>query len=99
MRRITVTICYWKNKILVTETYKFLQGLSPPLTNEVFVEKNSNYGLRENNVLTKLRVESVRYDTDPVSFLDLKIWDILPKETKGSESLDIFKRKIETWIP
>ena len=34
-----------------------------------------------------------------VSFLAPKIWDILPKDMKDSESLDIFKRKIKKWIP
>ena len=40
-------------KILATETYKFLQGLYPPLMNEIFVERNNNYSLRGNNVLTR----------------------------------------------
>ena len=67
--------------------------------NEIFVERKSNYSLRGNNVLTRRRVNSVRYDTETVSFLAPKIWDILPKDIKDSESLDIFKRKIKKWIP
>ena len=82
-------------KILATEAYKFLQGLSPPLMNEIFVERNNNYSVRRNNVLTRRRVNSVRYGTETVSFLAPKIWDILLKEIKDSESLDIFKRKIK----
>ena len=65
--------------------------------NEIFVERN-NYSLRGNNVLTRRRVNSVRYGTETVSFLAPKIWDILPKDIKDSESLDIFKRKIKKWI-
>ena len=86
-------------QIRATETYEFLQGLSPPLMNEVFVERNSNYSLRGNIVLTRRRVNSVRYCTETVSFLAPKIWDILPKDIKDSESLDIFNRKIKKWIP
>ena len=41
----------------------------------------------------------MRYGTETVSFLAPKIWDILPKEIKDSESRDIFKRKITKWIP
>ena len=67
--------------------------------NETFVERNNNYSLRGNNVLTRRRVISVRYGTETVSFLAPKIWDILPKDIKDSESLDIFKRKIKKWIP
>ena len=86
-------------KILATETYKFLQGLYPPLMNEIFVERNNNCSLRGNNVLTRRRVNSVRYGTETVSFLAPKIWDILPKDIIDSESLDIFKRKIKNLIP
>ena len=39
----------------------------------------------------------MRYGTETVSFLAPKIWDILPKEIKDSESLNIFK--ITKWIP
>ena len=95
----SVIIHHRNIKILATETYKFLQGLSPPLINEIFVERNNNYSLRGNNVLTRRRVNSVRYGTETVSFLAPKIWDILPKDIKDSESLDIFKRKIKKWIP
>ena len=91
----SVTIHHRNIKILATETYKFLKGLSPPLTNEMFVERNNNYSLLGNNVLTRRRVNSVRYGTETVSFLAPKIWDILPKDIKDSESLDIFKRKIK----
>ena len=78
----------------------FLQGhFCPPLMNEIFVERNSNFSLRENSVLTRRRVNSVRYGTETVSFLAPKIWYILPKDIKDSESLDIFKSKIKKWIP
>ena len=91
----SVTIHHSNIKILATERYKFLQGLSPPLMNEIFVERNNNYSLRGNNVLTRRRVNSVRYGTETVSFLAPKIWDNLPKDIKDSESLNIFKGKIK----
>ena len=37
----------------------------------------------------------MRYGTEKVFFLAPKIWEILPKDIKDSESLDIFKRKIK----
>ena len=67
--------------------------------NEIFVERNNNYSLQGNNVLTRRRVNSVRYGTETVSFLAPKIGDILPKDIKDSESIDIFKRKIKKLIP
>ena len=89
----SVTIHHRNIKILATETYKFLQGLSPPLMNEIFVERNNNYSLRGNNVLTRRRVNSVRYGTETVSFLAPKIWDILPKDYKKILNLLIFSKE------
>ena len=94
----SVTIHYRNIKILAIELYKFIQRLSPPVMNEIFVERNNNHSLRGNNVLTRRKVTSVRYGTETVSFLAPKIWDILPKNIKDSESLDIFKRKIKKLI-
>ena len=78
---------------------QILTRASAPLTNEVFVERNNNYSLRQNKVtlssLTRRRLNSVRYGTETVSFLTPKIWDILTKEIKDSESLDMLKRKIK----
>ena len=67
--------------------------------NEIFAERNNNYSLRGNNVLTRPRVNSVRYGIETVSFLAPKIWDILLNNIKDSESLDIFKRKTKNLIP
>ena len=76
---------------LLEKDNKFLQGLSPPLMNEIFAERNSNYSLRGNNVLTRRKVNSVRYGTETVSLLAPKIWDILPKDIKDYESLDFIE--------
>ena len=63
--------------------------------NEIVVERNNNYSLRGNKVLTRRRVNSMGYGTEIFSFFAPKIGDILPKDIKESESLDIFKTKIK----
>ena len=95
----SVTMHYRNIKIRAIELYKFIQWLFPPVMNEIFVERNNNYSLRRNNILTRRKVTSVRYGTETVSFLAPKIWYILPKNIKDSESLDTFKRKIKKLIP
>ena len=55
------------------------------------MERNNNYSLRGNNVLTRRRVKSMIYDTEAV--------DHFTKGNKGFWILDIFKRKIKKWIP
>ena len=41
----------------------------------------------------------MHYGTESVSFLGPKIWELIPEETKQSESLKIFKNKIEKIVP
>ena len=76
----SVTIHHRNIRTLAIETYKFLQGLSPSLFNEIFVERELSYSLRGDNRLARRRVDSVRHGTESVSFLAPKIWDIFPKE-------------------
>ena len=86
-------------RALAIEIYKVMQGISLPLLNEVFVPRQCNYELLGNNFLKRRRVKSVRYDTESISSLAPKIWEILPDEIKDSEILQIFKAKIKKWVP
>ena len=95
----SVTIHHRNIRTLFIEILKVLHRLSPPLLNEVFMERNCKYSLLGNNFLKRRRVNSVRYGTESVSFLAPKIWDTLPKEIKNSETLNAFTAKIKNWVP
>ena len=84
---------------MATKIYKVIQGISPPLLNEVLVSRQCNYDLRGNNFLERRRVKSVRYGTGSISFLAPKTWEILPNEIKDSDTLQIFKAKMKKWVP
>ena len=71
-------------RALAMETYKVIQGLSPPLLNEVFVPRQCIYDLRGNKFLE--RVKSVRYGSDSTLFLALKAWETLTNEERNSET-------------
>ena len=50
----------------------------------------------------KFKLENVKtahYDTESLSFLGLKNWELVPLEIKSSHSLEEFKKKIKSWIP
>ena len=59
-----------------------------------FLWKETTITVYKGITLVYKGINSVRYGTEKVSFLAPKIWDILPKDMKDSESLDIVKRKI-----
>ena len=93
------TIHHRNTRALAIEIYKVMQGIYPPLLNEVFVPRQCNYELRGNNFLERRRVKSVRYGTESISSLAPKIWEILPNEIKDLDTLQIFKAKIKKWVP
>ena len=72
---------------MAIEIFKVMQGISPPLSNEVFVQRQCNYELRGNNFLERRRVKSARYGTESISSLAPKMWEILPNEVKDPKFL------------
>ena len=86
-------------RALAIDIYKVMQGISPPLLNEVFEPRHCNYELPGNIFLERRRVKSVRYGTESLSFLALKIWEILRNEIKDSDTFQILKAKIKKWVP
>ena len=78
--------------------YKVLHGFSPPILNDIFVPVSRPYNFRRNDTLQRRRVNSVRHGTESVSFLGPKLWDLIPRDIKISQSLSIFKRKIKKWV-
>ena len=95
----SVTIHHRNIRALAIEIYKVMQGISPPLLNEVFVPRQCNYELRGNNFLERRRVKPVRYGTESISSLAAKIWEFLPNQIKDLDTLQIFQTKIKMWVP
>ena len=48
-------------RVLTTEIYKVMQGISPPTLNELFLLLQCNYELHGKNFLERTRVKSVRW--------------------------------------
>ena len=95
----SVSIHHRNVQKLTIETYKALHGFSPPILNDIFVLVSCPYNFCQNDTLQRQRVNSIRHDTESISFLGPKIWDLVPSDIKLSQSLSIFKRKIKKWVP
>ena len=82
-------------KFLVTEIYKFLNGLSPPIMNDVFQINECPYNLRNPRTLASKHKFAVRYGLDTIVFKGPQIWQDIPLEIRNSESLYLFKSNIK----
>ena len=83
---------------LATEIFKFLNGLSPQIMNEVFQIMNEVYVMDKNEWYSR-NPKTVAYGTESVSFMAPKIWSIVHQELKNSQSLYFFKKGIKKWKP
>ena len=94
------SIYYRIIQTLAIEIFKFLNGLSPQIMNEVFQVKSlAPYYLRDKNELYSKNPKTVTYETESVSFMTPKIWSIVLQELKTSQSLHSFKKGIRKWKP
>ena len=66
---------------------------------EIFQKRALPYNLRTNSNFSSRQVHSVYHGTESLSFLGPKIWELVPEDTKQSESLEIFKNEIKKWVP
>ena len=80
----SISIHHRNVKKFAIEIYKVLHGFSPPILN-IFVPALCPNNFRRNDTLQKRRVNSVRHDTKPISFLGPKIWDLVPSSIKLSQ--------------
>ena len=87
-------------RILAVEIYKTLNNLSNNLMLDIFRVKYSDYNLcgGNNNFICE-NIKTVNYGSETISFLGPKIWELIPDDIRNSESLNIFKKNINQWIP
>ena len=95
----SVTIHERNIQVLLTEIFKVKSGVVPEIMTEIFKIKDHSYELRKNSCIERRITTSCKYDSETVSNLETKIWDILPENIKRAESLQGFKKKIKLWTP
>ena len=85
---------------LAIECYKASRNIGPSLLNDIF--KVSDYqgpNLRNKGPFAKSRIDSVQFGENSLKFLGTKIWELVPKEIKDTDTLDKFKVLIKKWVP
>ena len=82
------------------EMFRFYNGLPPPSVNNKFKLRAENpYNLKHVSEFSRQMVKSVYHGPESISYLGLKIWNILLERLKNIENLEHFKKEIKTWKP
>ena len=84
-------------KTLATEMYKILNVLSPDIMQDIFEIKSNYYNTRDAPAFSSRNIKTVRYGLKTISYMALKIWDLVPKEMKQVTTVNEFKAKIKIW--
>ena len=79
--------------------FKVYRNIYPPIVRQLFHLRNDDYNLRQFPQFDLPNVKSVSCGTESISFLGLKIWNIVPNEFKKETSLDAFKKLIKKLQP
>ena len=83
-------------QILATELYKIVNGLSPVTMKKVFpFNKNTFYNTRNKRKFHSRAIKSVTFDSETLSNLAPKIWELVLVEIKKVESVACFNRAIK----
>ena len=77
-------------QVLMTEIYKTVNGIAPPIMNSLFT-----FRLNQHNLLTEKR-NTVNYGLETVTYRAPVLWSKLPSEYKLAGSLTAFKSKIKS---
>ena len=79
--------------------FKVYNNIASPKSTEIFIKRNPNYQLRHTSHFLVSPVRSEYNRTEILSFLEPKVWDIVPAELKEIKTLSPFKSGIKKWWP
>ena len=81
-------------QVLATEMFK-VYNISPSIVRQFFQSRNNDYNFWQFSQFELTNVKSVFCGTESTSFLDPKIWNIVPNEFKKETLLQAFKKLIK----
>ncbi len=89
-----------KYKILLLLTYKALNGLAPAYLTSLLSRYNPTCSLRSQNsgLLVVPRIAKSTKGARAFSYLAPKLWNSLPDNVRGSDTLSLFKSRLKTHL-
>ena len=84
-------------KLLATEIFKTKSNLNPSFMKQIFVLKDVPYHLRSCRNILAPKPKTTGYGIESACFLGSRIWHAMPSSIKESQTLNNFKRKIQSY--
>ena len=97
LREQNETTIHQRNlQVLMTEVYKIVNTIAPPIMNSLFQFRYNTNNIKFKEIYTENR-KTVRYGTETVTYRAPFLWANLHMKYKNARSLDEFKSKIKAW--
>ena len=92
-----ITIPQRNLQVLMTEIYKIVNHIAPPIMSSLFEIRENTHNTRCFQVLSNESRRTANCDLETICYRAPFLWRNLPPEYKLAISLNIFKRKIKIW--
>ena len=88
------------NKINRLQLYKVANGMPSEIMNEIFqLREKSHYNLLYTSEFLIPPIHSVHHGSESVSYLEPKIWELIPPIIRQIDTFSGFKKAIKKWKP
>ena len=84
---------------LALEMYRVKHRIAPKIICELFNEANVPYNLRQDVSFRSYNVKTVLFGTETLSYLEPKIWNLVPSDIRDCATEPISHQKIKKWKP
>ena len=82
---------------LMIEVYKYLNGHSPDIMNDILKLRKNDYNLRNFHIFQTKNPHSLKYGLDAIPHRTSQLWQQVPIDIREAASLALFKNRIKTW--
>ena len=86
-------------QILAAEMFKVHKNMSTELIQGLFCVRQTRYNLKNPYHFAIPSVNSVYHDSESISNLGPRIWNLVPDRLKELNSISSFKSEIKRWQP
>ena len=80
-------------ELLMTEVYKYQNGLSPDILSDIFKLRENTYNLRTFHICESQNIRTKKFGLDSIAYAASQIWKNVPEDIRNSTSLPMFKKK------
>ena len=92
-----ITIYQENLQVVMAETYKIINGISPPITQKKFILQESTHNVRNFLEISNKNRKTKKYRIETISNRAPFLCANLPNEDKLASSFHDFKLKIKNW--